>query len=457
MTLIRSVSGVRGIVGEGLTPEVVTKYLSAFADMLPETGWVAVGRDGRRGGEWIERIVVGTLQAKGRSVANLQQVPTPTVQLFVERFPDVVGGVVITASHNPAQWNGLKFLNADGVFLSQSENQRLWELLEKANTYRPWNQIGTERIVDDAIQRHIDAVLGVPVIAERRERIAEQNWTVVVDAVNAAGSVAVPTLLQRLGCQAIPLYCDGTGNFPHTPEPLPQHLAALRQAVVAHQADFGVAVDPDADRLVLVDNTGSPVWEEYTIVLAALAVMRLKQSVSPYQPVVVVNQSTTQAVDDVAAQYGWRVERSPVGEINVVQKMKHAGAAVGGEGSGGVILPDCHYGRDSLVGIALILTLLADQQVDLATMVQQLPHYVMRKLKVPAHGEFQHVAERLQTVFRDATTDFTDGVKFRWKGRWLHLRPSNTEPIWRIIAEAPDEQAVTQLVAQVQQALGVAV
>jgi len=276
---------------------------------------------------------------------------------------------------------------------------------------------------------------------------------VVVDAVNAAGSVAVPQLLQRLGCQVIPLYCDGTGDFPHTPEPLPQHLGDLQQAVIAHQADFGVAVDPDADRLVLVDNTGNPVWEEYTVVLAALAVMQLKQPVSPYQPVVVVNQSTTQAVDDVAAQYGWRVERAPVGEINVVQKMKQVGAAIGGEGSGGVILPDCHYGRDSLVGIALILALLADQQMDLATIVQQLPRSVMRKLKVPARDAFLRVAERLQATFQDAATDFTDGIKLQWKDRWVHLRPSNTEPIWRIIVEAPDEQAVTQLVEQVQQAL----
>ncbi len=451
MPLVRSISGVRGIVGEALTPEVVVDYVRAFAVWLSQPATVAVGRDGRQGGEWIEAVVIGVLRAAGYSVAKLGVVPTPTVQLFVEHSADVAGGIVITASHNPAQWNGLKFLNADGVFLSKRENQQLWQLLEQHTAaYAAWDRIGAERSVDDAATRHIEAVLKMPYVAPWIDRIRQQQYTVVVDAVNAAGSGVVPALLEQLGCQVIPLYCAGNGVFPRTPEPLPQHLGELQKAVAVSGANLGIAVDPDADRLVLVTEQGMPVWEEYTITLAAKAVMELGVKMEAYAPVVVVNLSTTRAVDDVAAHYGWKVARAPVGEINVVERMKQLRAAIGGEGSGGVIVPDCHYGRDSLVGIALVMTLLTVTQQSLSEIVQQLPRYVMRKIKVPAQSTFTPIAERLQTAFPDAIPTLQDGVKLDWEDRWVHVRPSNTEPIWRIIVEAPTEEAAETLLQQVQ-------
>lgn len=450
--VIRSVSGIRGVLGTSLTPEVIVQYTKAFHLWAP-AGKIAVGWDGRRGGEWIAHLVASFLQACGRTVSFLDVVPTPTVQLFVEKNSDVSGGIVVTASHNAAEWNGLKFLTSEGIFLTAAENATLWQRVDQNPVfqYPDWQGVGEREERTDAIALHLDTLLGIAALEPYIQKIQQKKFTVVVDAVNAAGREAVPLLLEKLGCSVIPLYCDHSGIFPHPPEPLPEHLQDLCQTVVRENADLGVAVDPDADRLVLVDEQGAAVWEEYTVVLAARAVLHcLQHDLHQYHPVIVVNLSTTQAIEDVAAAYGWSVVRSPVGEINVVQMMKKTQAPIGGEGSGGVIFPACHYGRDSLAGILLVLSLLADLDQSLSTLVQHLPKRTMRKMKIPLQQilDFDALVDRLCTVFTDhPTIDNRDGIRLQWADRWIHIRPSNTEPIVRIIAEA---QTAAQLDALLQ-------
>ena len=341
MPFINSISGLRATLGDSLLPNVISNYIAAFDKVLPK-GKVVVGRDGRPSGKWIEQIVVATFTACGRDTISIGIVPTPTVQLSVESAKDVVAGISITASHNPKEWNGLKFINEEGVFCDLIENSKIWDAEKFGNFNFIQNQEFGEQIYDDsAIDKHIQKVLDIPLIKEGRiDKIISKKYKVVVDAVNASGSVAIPKLLKKLGCEVVELFCNENGLFPHTPEPIPKNLTLLAEEVKKQKADLGIAVDPDADRLVLIDGNGKPIGEEKTIVLAiesVLSNMNLFLS-DGFEPIVVVNQSTTKMVEDIASKYNVKVERSSVGEINVVKTMKKRRPRnlliVGGTGSG---------------------------------------------------------------------------------------------------------------------------
>lgn len=442
MPLIRSISGLRATLGDALTPGVVADHATAFSTMLPD-GPIVVGRDGRPSGRWIEDTVVAALRACGRTVRVLGMVPTPTVQLLTEHS-DAVGGISITASHNPAPWNGLKFIGGDGVFLDGPQNATLLRHADERTFVLSANQQdGVVEMVDDAVDLHIARILDLDVV---RAAPPAAGDTVVVDAVNCSGSVIVPTLLRRMGYTVVELFCNGSGVFPHTPEPVAENLKDLGEAVRTHGAAFGVAVDPDADRLVLLDHTGSPIGEENTIALATEAALR-----GGRRGPVVVNYSTTRVVDDVAAHFGCMTYRAAVGEINVVRRMQLEHAVIGGEGSGGVILPSCHDGRDAMVGIGLITSMLRSTQRTLAQAVADLPRYAMLKTKITLDDRSQATLflERVASHFHDGVVTREDGVHVSFSDRWLHARASNTEPILRIIVEAPDAAAAAALLTEV--------
>jgi phosphomannomutase len=440
MPLIRSISGLRGTLDSSLTPEVIVAYASAFAEYCG-VGSIVVGRDGRPSGVWIEEVVSGTLMASGRDVRLIGMAPTPTVQLATEHST-AAGGISITASHNPSEWNGLKFLDRNGIFLGPAECAELFAIVDRSGReYAAWSATGRLIREESALARHVEATLALPFVDTKRLR--ERRFKVVVDAVNASGSTIVPDLLERCGAQVIRLHCDGTGIFPHTPEPIAENLQGLSDAVTAHGADLGIAVDPDADRLVLIDERGEPIGEEYTITIAADYILGWeRRRGSTKDLIAVVNLSTTRAVDDVAERYGATTQRTPVGEINVALKMKETGAVIGGEGSGGVILPALHYGRDSLAGIVITLHSLLEYGLTLSALRASLPCYEIVKKKASlAPGD--SATERLARIATEAegsgriTTG--DGVKIDFERSWVHLRASNTEPIIRVIAEAPTE------------------
>lgn len=446
MALIRSISGLRGTIGDGLTPEVVIRYVASFAEYLGG-GPVVVGRDGRPSGGWVEDVVIGTLRARGIDAHVLGMAPTPTVQLATEKS-DAWGGISITASHNPSEWNGLKFLNGEGIFLDPEECAAFFAVVDRGgDRYATWEHLGARVEMAGTIRDHVDAALALPFVD--LERLRARRFKVVVDAVNASGSVAVPQLLEECGCEVIRLYCDESGLFPHTPEPVPENLVQLAEAVPAHGADFGVAVDPDADRLVLIDERGRPIGEEYTITQAADFILGWERRADPARALqAVVNLSTTRAVEDVAARHGASVVRTPVGEINVARRMKEIGAVIGGEGSGGVILPALHYGRDSLAGVVITLQNLCEHGGTLSALRAALPSYEIVKKKAPLVGGtdipalLRSVVNRLEPGPR-ITTD--DGLKIDFERSWVHLRSSNTEPIVRVIAEAPTRAEAEEL------------
>ncbi len=446
MALIRSISGLRGTIGDSLTPRVIMDYCSAFAAMLPE-GPVAVGRDGRPTGAWIEPLVAGTLSACGREVWLLGMVPTPTVQLTAEHG-GCAGGIAITASHNPSQWNGLKFINSSGIFLDAAENEKLWSLVDDGNfAFSAECERSCIRNKDAELGRHILRITDYLAGLGGKEKISGRGLKAVVDAVNASGSLAVPLLLDELGVETVPLFCDGSGIFPHTPEPLPVNLTALAAAVREHGADIGIAVDPDADRLVLIDENGDPIGEEMTIALAIRSALSMAGPAARKH--VVVNHSTSMMADDAAAMFGAEVFRSSVGEINVVKEMKKRGAVIGGEGSGGVILPECHYGRDSLAGIALVLSLLASTGKTLSAIAAEFPRYGMVKLKKEFTGSLEAILPQIEKKYAGSEIIREDGIKVITGKSWVQLRKSNTEPIVRAIAEASDEASARRMAGEI--------
>ena len=446
MPFIRSISGLRATLGNDLTREVVVSYAAAFSAILPD-GPIVVGSDGRPSGEWIQKEVIGALHSCGRTVRALGVVPTPTVQLLTETT-DAVGGIAITASHNPAEWNGLKFLDAGGVFLDAAANHQLWNQVDTSSfDLTSSQQNGQLEHVADAIQQHLAAVQKIESV---KSAPLSGGEIVIVDAVNCSGSVIVPALLRSFGYNVIELYCDGTGIFPHTPEPLAENLKELGAAVKKHNAAFGVAVDPDADRLVLYDGDGEAIGEERTITLAsrAIAEFRMPDAKSIGEWFVVVNYSTTRAVDDVAEKFGGKAIRAAVGEINVVRKMQEVGAVIGGEGSGGVILPECHAGRDSLVGLGLITSYLRRNGLTLKQAVAELPTYSMTKTKFELNDR-NGVAELLNELadeLQDGAISREDGLFTAYSDRWIHIRASNTEPILRVIAESPTADETAALI-----------
>ncbi len=446
-TLIVSISGIRGVVGSGLDPAVLVKFSSAYANWLRkrsdhERPTVVVGRDGRVTGAMCEAVVVATLQAAGCDVVALGLATTPTVEMAV-LFEQAQGGIVLSASHNPAEWNALKLLNEKGEFLSPDEGSELLSIA-KLGTGEDWfvdyEQVGQVRQAD-YLDAHIDAILALDFLDA--DLIAKSNFKVVVDGINSVGGFAMPRLLERLGVaadQIVCLNCEPTGRFAHVAEPLPQNLTETIAEVGRCGADLGVVVDPDADRLALVADGGVYVSEELTQVIAADFLWGKRKG--PF----VTNLSSSRAIDDVAARHGQEVFRSAVGEINVVKKMQEVGAILGGEGNGGVILPDLHYGRDALVGTAMVLQHLAETGLSLSQVAASMPTYFMAKLKAEIGATSPDEAlAAMASRYSNERISTIDGVKIDLDDGWVHMRKSNTEPIVRVYAEAGSKHEVHEL------------
>jgi phosphomannomutase len=435
-TLMTSISGIRGIIGDGLDPETIVKYTNAFADFVG-TGKVIVGRDARITGEMVNQIVAGTLLAKGIDVVDIGICPTPTVQFNVTKL-NASGGIAISASHNPNEWNALKLLNKTGQFLSPDEFNEMQSFFNQGeHKYKSWDKIGKLTQYRQGTQNHIDSILDLGIIY--LDEIRKRKFKVVLDCVNGAGAYVVPEFLKEFGCEVIEMNCEKTGIFPRLPEPLPENLTDTMKKVKDAKADLGIVVDPDVDRLVLITDKGEPFSEENTIVQVVQFVLSRKKGN------VVVNLSTTRGVEDVASTYGCSVFRSPVGEANVVQKMKEVKAVVGGEGSGGVIYPELHYGRDALVGIALTLQHLTDYGKSISDLKDELPQYFISKNKIEITSDPDSIIQKLTEKFSDQKLNTDDGLRADFEDHWVHFRKSNTEPIIRIIVEAKSETKAKEL------------
>ena len=427
-----SISGIRGIVGDGLDPNVLVKYTSAYADFIRK-GTVVVGRDARITGDMVQEIVVGTLIAKGINVVEIGIVPTPTVQYTVKTLK-AQGGIAISASHNPNEWNALKLLNSTGQFMSPEENEEMKKLIEKSvDSFVSWDKIGKRKKYDAALKKHVEDTLSLKYI--NKAKIKRRKFKVVVDCVNGAGVYVVPQMLKELGCKVIEINCQKSGVFPRLPEPIPENLTKTMKAVKKERADLGIVVDPDVDRLVLITDKGKPFGEENTITQAIKFILSKKKGN------VVVNLSTTRAVDDVAHKFGAKVYRSPVGEANVVKEMKAVKAVIGGEGSGGVIYPALHYGRDALVGIAITLQHLIEFKDKMSELKDELPQYSIVKKKIDL-GDINpdKVIEKLVKRYGAEKVNTDDGLRIDFVNHWVHFRKSNTEPIIRIIVEGESQK-----------------
>lgn len=427
-TLMVSVSGIRGIIGDGLEPEVIVKYTSAYADFCGK-GKIVVGQDARITGELVKNIIIGTLIAKGNEVIDIGITPTPTVQYTVKNLK-AAGGIAITASHNPNEWNALKLLNNTGQFMSPEQNVELQKILAKNNnTYVSWDKIGRHSYYSEGLKKHVNDVLNLKYID--KNAIRNRKFKVLADCVNGAGAYVIPDLLREFGCEVIEMNTEKTGVFPRLPEPLPENLTSTMKAVKESGAELGIVVDPDVDRLVLITEKGEPFGEENTITQAVKFVL------SKEKGNVVVNLSTTRAVDDVAADAGCSVSRSPVGEANVVKKMIEEKAIIGGEGSGGVIFPALHFGRDALVGIAITLQHLLESGGSLSELKASLPQYFIAKRKIDLIGKDpDEIIKALTDKYCSEKINTEDGLKIDFPDHWVHFRKSNTEPIIRCVTEA---------------------
>lgn len=439
MTLIKSISGIRGTIGgqpgENLTPIDIVKFTTAYARFMSEANRdkrlrIVVGRDARVSGEMVNDIIEGTLLGCGVDVINIGLCTTPGTEMAVITHK-ADGGIIITASHNPKQWNALKLLNAKGEFLNDAEGKRVLALAEdEAFAFPDVDSIGKVVLREDFNPVHIKQVLAMRLVDA--ERVRARRFKVVVDAVNSIGGVVIPALLEELGCEVVKINCDPTGLFAHNPEPLPQNLTEISEAVVREKADLGIVVDPDVDRLAFVCEDGSMFVEEYTLVAVADYIL----SQTPGNTV--SNLSSSRALRDVTESYGATYSASAVGEVNVVAKMKEVGAVIGGEGNGGVIYPELHYGRDALVGTALFLTYLAARNMTMTELRHTYPAYYASKNKIeltPAI-DVDKVLVEIKQRYADEQINDIDGVKIDFADSWVHLRKSNTEPIIRIYTEA---------------------
>lgn len=453
MTLIKSISGFRGTIGgkvdQGLTPIDAVKFAAAYGTWLknrnPEQKIkVVIGRDARLSGQMISDLVVSTLVGLGIDVVNLGLSTTPTVEIAVP-MENAQGGIILTASHNPKQWNALKLLNERGEFISAKEGEALLEIAnQEAFDFAEVDDLGTVTEDDTYLDKHIQAVLNLPLVDV--SVIAQANFKIVVDAVNSTGGIFVPALLRDLGVkEVIELYCEPTGHFPHNPEPLPEHLTDLSDKIKETGADLGITVDPDVDRLAMVCEDGSMFGEEYTLVACADFVLQNTPGAT------VSNLSSTRALRDVTERIGEKYFAAAVGEVNVVEKMKAENAIIGGEGNGGIIYPESHYGRDALVGIALFLTHLAKSKMKVSELRDSYPKYTISKNKIeltPAI-DVDAVLEKMAAKYAHEEVDTTDGVKIYIAQEWVHLRKSNTEPIIRIYSESSSETAANALAERI--------
>jgi len=441
-----SVSGMRGLVGTDLTPELVARHAAALGAWAKQKNnpLVVLGRDARTSGPMFARAATAGLMSTGAEVIDLGIVPTPTVQLAVE-YHHAGAGLMLTASHNPIEWNALKFVGPDGIFLDATDGATVRALADTGPPRADWSGIGVVRADPDAVERHINAILALSVIDVAA--IRSRQFHVALDCVRGAGGVALPPLLERLGVRVSSIHLEPDGRFPHPPEPIPENLRDLGNLVRESGADLGLAVDPDVDRLALVDEQGNAIGEDYTLALAVRAVLAGAGNPNGGPPVVVVNLSTSLVVEDAARDFGARFVRSPVGEANVARSIRDEGAVIGGEGNGGVILPALHIGRDAPLGVALILHHLAKIGTSLSRVVAAAPRYTILKAKAPRGRDLGPLFERMRHRFPDAAADERDGLRLAWPDRWLHVRPSGTEPIVRLIAEAPTAADAEQLVA----------
>ena len=441
--LMVSVSGVRGRVGEALTPEIVSTFAAGFGAWAAAAGrsrQIVVGRDSRVSGPMFHRIAIGALQSVGCDVIDIGLTTTPTCQLAVEHH-HAAGGLMLSASHNPIEWNALKLIGPSGLFLSAAEGAAMRAIVEAGPRRATWDQLGSVTLDEAAVSRHIDQVLALPFL--NVEAIRARHFRVALDSCRGAGGAVIPRLLERLGCTMHGIHLETDGRFPRPPEPIPEQLGELEALTRSTGADVGLAVDPDVDRLALVREAGVAVGEDYTLALAARVVLQHREGP------VVTNLSTSRVVDDVAAAAGRRVIRAPVGEVNVALRMRDERAAVGGEGNGGVILSELHLGRDALVGVALVLQLLTDDPRPLSAIVGDHPRYVIVKDKLERpEASLEAVYAALRHTFDDATADTQDGLRLAWPDRWVHVRPSGTEPIVRVIAEAPSAAQAHELIAR---------
>jgi phosphomannomutase len=426
----------------------VARYAAAFGAWSigqRSSRKIVVGRDSRVAGPMFHRLVVGTLQLVGCEVIDIGLTTTPGCQLSVEHH-HAAGGLMLSASHNPIEWNALKCIGASGLFLEASEGAAMRALIEQGIPYATWDEIGTVTRDEEAAARHIAAVLAIPYVDV--QKIRARRFKVALDCVRGAGATVMPALLERLGCDVVAINMEPDGRFPREPEPIAENLGELEHLVREHGADIGFAVDPDVDRLALVSDAGKAIGEDYTLALAARVVLRHRRGP------LVTNLSTSLVVEDAARAAGVEMVRAPVGEVNVAVRMREVGAAVGGEGNGGVILPELHLGRDAPVGAALLLQLLLEEGRPLSEIVASSPRYVIVKDKLPRpEASLDKVYGALESAFGDATADRQDGLRLSWKDRWVHVRPSGTEPIVRVIAEAPDESGARELVRRSREPL----
>jgi phosphomannomutase len=432
------ISGVRGVVGKSLTPEILTTYSSAFGNLC-KSGKVVLGRDSRISGEMVKSAVLSGLLSTGCQVIDLGICPTPTVEIAVEEL-NAKGGIIITASHNPIQWNALKFVGADGIFLDEKRSKKLFDFVKNNKIkYKPWDKLGKVNFDDSWVKRHVDKILHLSFIDV--QKIKSRKFRVVLDCCNGAGGVISPHLLRVLGCEVVELNCIPNGMFPHDPEPIPKNLISLYRAVKKNNADLGFAVDPDVDRLAIVSEKGVPLGEEATLALATEFVL----SHTPCSNVV-TNISTSRMLDDIAKEFGSKVYRTKVGEAHVARRLKQVKGVIGGEGNGGVILPELHYGRDALVGMALILEYLTESGKSISQLASELPQYFMIKKKATLSRNFERNLIKLKRKYSQAKMNTLDGVRIDFQGSWLHIRKSNTEPLVRVIAEARSKRNSTRLV-----------
>ncbi|WP_439554076.1 phosphoglucosamine mutase [Flavobacterium macrobrachii] len=448
MTLIKSISGIRGTiggkVGDNLTPVDAVKFASAYGTFLKnninkDKLKVVIGRDARISGPMIHNLVVNTLIGLGIDVIDLGLSTTPTVEVAVP-MEQADGGIILTASHNPKQWNALKLLNAKGEFLSGAEGAKILEIAEaEAFDFSDVDSLGEITANDDYMDIHIDEVLELPLVDA--EAVAKRKFKVVVDGVNSSGGIIIPKLLEQMGVECVKLYCEPNGHFPHNPEPLKEHLGDICKLVIEEKADFGIVVDPDVDRLAFISNDGEMFGEEYTLVAVADYVL----SKTPGNTV--SNMSSSRALRDITEKHNGSYQASAVGEVNVVELMKATNAIIGGEGNGGIIYPELHYGRDSLVGVALFLTHLANLDVTVAELRASYPQYYMSKNKIELTPQIDvdGILATLTETYKSENISTIDGVKIDFPTEWVHLRKSNTEPIIRIYTEAPTQEEADSL------------
>lgn len=447
MTLIKSISGIRGTIGgkagDALTPLDIVKFTSAFGKILlskSNSKKIVIGRDARLSGDMVNHLVVGALMGIGAEVVDLGLSTTPTVEIAVP-LEKAAGGIILTASHNPKQWNALKLLNSEGEFITDKEGKEVLALGESMELdFAEIDDIGIYKKDDSYLEKHIQAVLNLELVDV--EAIRKANFSIAVDAVNSTGGIFVPALLEALGVQTIhKIHCEPNGEFPHNPEPLKENLTDLSKAVIENKADLGIAVDPDVDRLVFMMEDGELFGEEYTLVAVADHILSHKKGNT------VSNLSSTRALRDITEKHGGTYYAAAVGEVNVVTKMKSVNAVIGGEGNGGVIYPESHYGRDALVGIALFLTHLAKLELSLTQYKASLPSYSMSKNKIELTPDLDidGLLNKMQEKYKKENHSTIDGLKIDFPTEWVHLRKSNTEPIIRIYTEAPTQEEADAL------------